>query len=48
MIDWLSLSLRWQVAYKVAASPNPQPYDDILYKSVGLTLFQGIIKSVQY
>jgi len=31
-IDWLSLSLRWHVAYIVAASPNPQPRDDILYK----------------
>ena len=31
-IDWLSLSLRWHVAYIVAASPNPQPRDDVLYK----------------
>jgi len=30
-IDWLSLSPRWQKAYIVAASPNPQPHDDILY-----------------
>jgi len=31
-IDWLSLSLRWHVAYLVAASPNPKPRDDVLYK----------------
>jgi len=31
-IDWLSLSLRWHVAYIVAASPNPMPRDELLYK----------------
>jgi len=31
-IDWLSLSLRWHVAYIVAPSPNPKPRDDVLYK----------------
>jgi len=31
-IDWLSLSLRWHVAYIVANSPNPQPRDDVLNK----------------
>jgi len=31
-IDWLDLSLRWHVAYIVAASPNPQPREDVLYK----------------
>jgi len=31
-IDWLSLSLSWHVAYIVAASPNPQPRDDVLHK----------------
>jgi len=31
-IDWLSLSLRWHIAYIVAASPNPQPRNDVLYK----------------
>ena len=31
-IDWLSLSLRWHVAYIVGASPNPWPRDDLLYK----------------
>jgi len=34
MIDWLSLSLKWHVAYIVAASPNPKPRDDILYKDL--------------
>jgi hypothetical protein len=34
-IDWLSLSLRWHVASIVAASPNPQPSDDVLYKRLG-------------
>jgi len=33
-IDWLSLSRRWHVAYIVAASPNPQPQVDVLYKDL--------------
>jgi len=34
-IGWLSLSLRWHVADIVAASPDPQPRDDVLYKDSG-------------
>jgi len=32
MIDWLSLSLRWHVAYILTASANRQLCDDVLYK----------------
>jgi hypothetical protein len=32
MIDQLSVRPTWHVAYLLAARPNPQPYDDIIYK----------------